>query len=257
MKSLITLAVLLAACTSLLAQKVEYRDGLVSVDKQPVAKIVSTKNPDMMGLVKNFAATNLAGDTLFTAVYSSLIPEDPDDNTVYYFEFRFRGYDTPGFLPVSKLGGEKTLANHIGNFGLVKDQQLDLNAVRALIQKKGKTPPYRLNYTMVTRNRQFPVEIREPGKISQAGTLIGLFADLGTQSGVDTYNFQIPAGTLIATATFSGGNQARVVTVKTYRDNITHTVAASGESVTLIAGVDRNVLILKQIAQWLVTQNYL
>jgi hypothetical protein len=253
---MVSLSLLLTAAAWLHAQKVEYKEGLVSVDKQPVARISGVKNQEMMGLVKDYTALSMEGDTLFTAVYSDRIPESPDDNTVYYFEFRFRGLETPAYLPVSKLGGDKTIANHIGNFGLVKAQALDLNAVRALIQKKGKTPPYRLNYTMVSRNRQFPVEIREAGKISQASVQIGAFKDQGTQSGMDTYAFLLPDGTLIATASFTGGNKAASIQVTTLRDKVMHTIAG-GEPVTQLAAVDRNYFTVKRIAQWLVEQNYL
>lgn len=253
---MISLGLLLAAATGLQAQKVEYKEGLVSVDKQPVARISGVKNQAMMGLVKDYTATSLDGDTLFTAVYSDRIPESPDDNTIYYFEFRFRGLETPAYLPVSKLGGDKTIANHIGNFGLVKEQALDLNAVRALIQKKGKTPPYRLNYTMVARNRQFPVEIREAGKLSQASVQIGAFKDQGTQSGMDVYAFLLPDGTLIATASFAGGNRAASIRVQTLRDNLIHDISG-GEPVTQVAAIDRNYFTVKRIAQWLVERNYL
>lgn len=239
------------------AQKTEYKDGLLSIDKQPIARIIGVKNKEALGLVKDFMVVNMAGDTLFTAVYSDLIPEDPNDNLMYYFEFRFKGRPAPAYLPVSKLGGDKTISNHIGNYGLIKNQQLDLAAVQALVQKKGKTPPVRFVYTMVARNRSFPVEIREAKQISQAGVLIGIFADQGTQSSVDVYQFMLPDGKLIAMANFSGGNNAPAVNITTYKDNITHTFSTAGDPITMIAAVDRNYYTLKKIAQWLVSNNYL
>ncbi len=257
MKKLLPLALLLLIFSTLSAQKVDYKEGLVSVDKQPVARITGTKNAALASLVKDYAVTNLEGKQLFTAIYSDLIPEDPNDNLSFYFEFRFEGLETPAYLPVSKLGGDKTIANHIGNFGLVKNQELDLYAVRALILKKGKTPPYRLKYTMVTRNRQFPIEIREAGQISQASTVVGLFKDQGTQSGLDTYAFQVPDGTTIAIATFAGGNNASNVKIKTLLDNVDHNISTAGDPIQQIAAIDRNYFIVKKIAKWLVDSGYL
>ncbi|GAB4407068.1 MAG: hypothetical protein OHK0039_09230 [Bacteroidia bacterium] len=194
-------------------QKIEYKEGQVSVDKQPVARITSARNSAGLPLVKDYFAANLEGQPLFSAVFSDLIPEDPNDNTVFYFEFRFEGLESPAYLPVSKLGGDKTIANYIGKFALVNNQTLDLNAVRTLVQQKGKTPPYRLNYDMTSRNRQFPVEIREAGRISQAGTEIGTFSQVSSDGNSATYVFNSPGGIRMATAVFSGGNNARSVEV--------------------------------------------
>ncbi len=256
LRSFISLLLLLVSGFAF-GQKVDYKEGLVSVDKEPVAKINSARNSAGIPLVKDYFATNLEGQPLFSAVYSDLIPEDPNDNTVFYFEFRFEGLQTPAYLPVSKLGGDKTIANYIGKFALVKNQALDLNAVRALVQQKGKTPPYRLNYDMVARNRQFPVEIREAGKISQASTEIGTFSQVSSDGNSATYVFNTPAGIRIATAVFSGGNNARSVEVVTLRDNVKHTVATPGDNVTMLAAVDSNYVTVKKIAEWLVQNGFL
>ncbi|TAE46930.1 MAG: hypothetical protein EAZ89_19065 [Bacteroidetes bacterium] len=237
------------------AQKVEYKDGLVTVDKLPVAKISSEKSA--LPLVRDYKATNMAGKLLFTAVYSDRIPEDPNNNTVFYYEFRFEGRTAPAYLPVSKLGAEKSIANLIGNFGLVVKDSLSLKAVQALVDKKGKTPVYRADYTQAARNRQFPIELKEAGKLTQAGVLISTFTDLGNQGGLDVYNFFLPNGTLAATVRFSGGNAATSMEVKNYATGATLTAPLAGEKTTQIAATDRNYFTIKRVAAWLVANNLL
>ncbi|MEL6674154.1 MAG: hypothetical protein AAFR61_18255 [Bacteroidota bacterium] len=249
--SLLTLC-LLGLLSSLSAQKVKVKNGLLTVDGKETARIKATTNKELLGLVKDYKINNMAGDLLFEAVYSDLFPEDPNDNTIYYFEFSFPERD-PAYFKLGKLGTIRSLGNLIGKNGLIKDGALDMAAVDALIRKKGKTPPVTADYSMASRNRSWPVEMREKGKIEQNGVLIASYRQQG-----DAYHFFLPQGTLAATVRFSGGNNATNFLVETFKDKQKRNVQRPAEgTIKAAAAIDPNYFALKRIVPWLVENNYL
>ncbi|MCB9235824.1 MAG: hypothetical protein H6581_29520 [Bacteroidia bacterium] len=257
MKRTLVLLLSLAVTVSLFSQSVKLKDGVVLVDNASVAKIESVKNPDLM-LVKDFTVKNMKDEVLFTAKWSDAIPENPNDNTIYYYEFSFVNPAEKAWLPLAKLGTDKSLANLIGKNNLIKANAINAAALKTLISKKGKTPPPRTDYPMVERNRSWPVEIREAGKIQQQSTEVANFTDKGTVGGMDVYEFRVPTGELAAIIKFSGGNNATSFFAETPKDGLKRNVALKRDgTVNQIAAVDRNYFTLKLLAQWLVDNKYI
>lgn len=258
MKRITLLFVFTFISLSVFAQKVKVKNDVLTVDGVEVAKIKGEKNKAALGLVKDYTVSNMKDEVLFTAVYSDLIPENPNDNTKYYFEFNFVSPETTAYLPISKLGVLKSLGNLIGKNGLIKKGAIDEKALNALIKKKGKTPPVVVTYEMADRPRNFPVELREAGELSQASTVFCTFKDRGTVKGMDVYDFYAPDGTLALRVSFADGNNASRYVVETFRDDKDHRVSiAVTEKVKFIAAIDRNYIAIKRIGKWLVDNNYL
>jgi hypothetical protein len=258
MKQIILFSALFCLSVSLFGQKVSVKNGELSIDNKVVALIQAEKNKEMMGLVKDFTVTNPAGELLFIAEYSSEIPEDPNDNLYYYFKFTFPALEEVAWLPVNKMGAEKSVGNLVGKNGLIRDGAIDADALGKLVAKKGKVPEVKEDYTMATRNRAFPVEIREVGKIQQAGELISNYTDKGTIGGSDVYDFYLPSGVLAARVSFSGGNNAPTAVFETMKDKQKRSVNLNvQEKASFVAAIDRNYLTIKRIANWLVENKYI
>ena len=259
MKSGILLLTLLLGLTTLTAQKVKLKKDILLIDKVEVAKLTKEKNKAMMGMVSDYTLANLDGDVLLTATYTDLVPEDPNNNMVYFFEFTFPTLgDKKAYFGLSKLGTSKSLAKLVGKNGLIADGAIDAKALDKLIDKKGKTPEIKQDFTKVNRNRNFPVELREKGEISQVSEVIATYIDRGTQRGQDVYEFYLPNGTLAATIRFADGNNAKTIAVETYEDDRKHNARMDFDGKTIAsAAIDRNYFTLKRIAKWLVENKYL
>lgn len=257
---IVTVLVLSFCFTSVFAQKikVKVKNDILIVNDVKTAKIEGERNKELLGLVKDFTISNMDGKELFTAVYSDLFPETPGDNSSYHFEFNFLELDQKAYFKISKLGVAKSLGNLIGKGQLIKDGKVDAKALKALIAKKGKTPPIVVTYEMADRPRNFPVELREKGSLEQASTVFCTYRDLGTIRGMDVYEFYAPDGTLALTVSFADGNNAQLFIVKTLRDGKENKVSLpTKEKVKFVAAIDRNYLALKRIAKWIVDKNYL
>lgn len=258
MKKITILFALVFFSLSVFAQKVKLKKEILSIDGVEVAKIKGEKNKEYMGLVKDFTVSNMDGDELLTAVYSEIFPADPNDNTKMVYEFNFIALNKTAYFNVSTLGSAKSIGNLIGKNGLLKDGQLDESAVNSLIDKKGKTPPVVVTYEMADRPRNFPVELREAGELSQASTVFCTFKDMGTVKGMDVYDFFAPDGTHALRVSFADGNNASRYVVETFKDDKTHRVGIPvKEKVKFIAAIDRNYIAIKRIGKWLVENDYL
>lgn len=257
---IVTVLILSLCFTSVFAQKVKVKvkNDILLVNDVKTAKIEGTKNKELLGLVKDFTISNMEGKELFTAVYSDLFPESPSDNSSYHFEFNFPSLDKKAYFKISKLGVAKSLGNLIGKNHLIKNGEVNPKALETLIAKKGKTPPIVVTYEMADRPRNFPVELREKGSLSQASTVFCTYRDLGTARGMDIYEFYAPDGTLALTVSFADGNNAQLFIVKTLRDNKENKVSLpTKEKVKFVAAIDRNYLALKRIGKWIVDNKYL
>ena len=108
------------------AQKVSFKDDIVYVDKVSVVKVIGVKNKAMMGLVKDYTVKNMKGVELMAAVYADYMPEDPNDNTIYYFEFTFTDRTDTVIFPLGKLSTDKSLANLIGKNNIIKNDSISI-----------------------------------------------------------------------------------------------------------------------------------
>lgn len=257
MKKPFVLTILLALTLSAVGQKIKLKNGTLFADNQAIAKIEGAKNPDLV-LVKDFTVSNLKGETLFTANWSDAIPEDPNDNVAYYYEFNFAASKVIAYLPIAKLGPDKNLGKLIVKNKLIKGEAIDEAALKVLIKKKGKTPPPSFDYPMVERNRTWPVELRELGKIEQNSKVVSLYTDQGTQNGMDVYTFRVPSGEVAAVIKFSGGNNANSFELKTLRDGRETRINLPREGkISAVVAIERNYYTIKLIAKWLVDNNYI
>ncbi len=258
MKRVSTILFLALMTFSLTAQKVKVKKDIVYVDGVEIAKIKGERSKAALGLVKDFTVSNMDGKELFTAVYTDKIPEDPNNNTIFYFEFDFMTVDKTAYFGVSKLGTMKSIGNIVGKHNLIKDGEINEKALATLIKKKGKTPPVVAEYDMADRPRNFPVELREKGELSQASTVFATYQDKGTVQGKDIYEFYAPNGVLAVRVSFSGGNNATSFLVETFKDNREHNVGIpQKEKIDVVIAIDRNYYTLKRLGKWIVDNNYL
>src|SRR5690606_27807271 len=126
--------------------------------------------------------------------------------------------------------------------------------VTQLIALKGVTPRTVVNYTLVVRNKNWPIELKNTKKIMQASEEIGFFNPTGSMAGQDTYEFFIPSGIMVAKVSFSGGNNAQNFELFTAKDNVRKVVSIpQKEKVEFLkSDVDPNLLTLKRVTKWLV-----
>ncbi|HEX5000960.1 MAG TPA: hypothetical protein VFW78_00555 [Bacteroidia bacterium] len=259
-KSVLLLALTLTVST-VFAQKVDYKDGVISVDGTPVAKMIKQADKANLGMVSNYEIKNMNDELLIIAVYASEFPEDPMDNFSFYYKFSFTTLDKQGYFKVNKLGTEKAIAKLIGSAAIIKDGALDKDAVFNFISKKGKNPPAAgADYTTVNRNKSWPIDLKENNVIEQDGKVIGNWKDVTPKgSNVDYYEFSLPSGLIVAKANFINGNNAQTADVTTNKDNRKHTAQIpSPDKVSMLASsIDRNQKTLERLVKWLVAQQYL
>ncbi len=239
------------------AQKVDYKDNTIMVDGNAVATVYKIKGP--MGLMNIFKILSMSGDTLITAVYNDKAVENQENTMSYYYNLTFMTTNQKGIFGVSKLGTEKSLAKLIGKSGIFVNGKLDADKVKAFITKEGKMPDDRIDYTLVGRNRSWIIELQTDKTIKQSKT-IGSFADVTVDgSGVDTYEFRLPSGVVIARASFTDGNNAQKCDMTTMKDNSTRSVpiVLKDHIEKSWSAIDRNSEALKRIVKWLVDNDYL
>ncbi|MCC2590718.1 hypothetical protein [Chryseobacterium sp. MFBS3-17] len=250
----------IAACTislSIHAQKVDYKNNLISVNQKPVAKVTVEKQN--FGLTKNFNLLSLDGQKLIIAVLDTESASDASDNTSMYYRFTFVPTNKVGTFKLSTLGAEKAFANLIGKSNIIENNSLVADKVNELIASKGVTPKLAVSYTLVSRNRNWPIEIKDTRKIEQGGEEIGFFQNMGQRNGIDTYQYFLPTGVAVGTVSFAGGENAQNFEFFSHKDNRKINIAIpQKEQIKFSAStVDPNFQTLKRITAWLVEKNYL
>lgn len=242
------------------AQKSEYVDGVLSIDGKEVAKITKIKDSENMGLTSTFEVSSMSGEKLIIAAYAGEFEQDPNNNMDHFYRLTFLTANQIGIFSLSKLGTEKSFAKLLGKSMIFTDTGVDEKKVQEFIAKKGKAPKIAMDYTLVGRNKSWPINLKEDKTIEQESKVIGSFKDISVKStGNDTYEFKLPSGVTIAKATFTGGNNAQNCEMHTMKDNLKRTVPiASKETVKFSASaIDRNQLVLERIVKWLVANQYL
>jgi len=257
MRKIITLLLIAFVVQSLSAQKVDYKKNIISVDQKEIGKVEVQK--ENLGLTKNFVFNSKSGEKLVIAVLSTEYQNDRNDNTTLYYRFTFIPTNQVGIFKLSALGMEKGFANLIGSSGIVEGNTLNEQKVNELIASKGVTPRTTVNYMLVSRDRNWPIELKDTKSIEQGAKEIGFFTATGHFNGQDTYEFFIPGGVLVAKVSFAGGNNAQNFELFTPKDSQRRVVRLPvKEHVNFHKStVDPNALMLKRVTAWLVDNNYL
>lgn len=243
----------------LLAQKVNYKAGLLQVDGKDVAKIVRIKDKGTFGLTGTYELYAMNGEKLIIATLATNFAPRKIDNSSHYFNVTFLSLDKVSVFSFSSLGPEKSFAKMVGESGIVVDNQLDGKLVSELIAKRSEQPEVTVEYHMVKRERSFPVKIKDYDIVQQSA-LIGRFREIKEKTEYDTYEFVLPDGLVVATVRFSGGNNAKNCTISTNKDRSTRTVSIAVEMKYLnifVGGEDRNTIAINRIATWLVSNRYM
>lgn len=257
MKKIIPLLVLIFTVQMVFAQKVTYKKNIISVDGRDIAKVEVQK--ENFGLTKNFNLYAMNGEKLIIAVLSTEYEGDKSDNTTMYYRFTFLPTDQVGIFKLATLSQEKGFAKMIGSSGIIENNTLNTKKVSEFIATKGVNPRTAVNYTLVQRNRNWPIELKEDKKIMQGGEEIGFFTPGGNQNGQDHYEFFIPSGVLIAKINFTGDNNAQNFELFTPKDNNRRIISIpqKEEVKKSLSSIDPNILTLKRITDWLVEHKHL
>ena len=127
------------------------------------------------------------------------------------------------------------------------------------MNKEGKMPDNRVDYSIVDRNRNWIIELQTDKTIKQNSKIIGSFADVTPDGGVDTYQFTLPSGVVVASVSFSDGNNAQKCDVTTMKDNLTRSapIPLKDHIDKSWSAIDRNYEALKRIVKWLIDNQYL
>jgi hypothetical protein len=257
MKTIFTLLCILGLNIFLSAQKVDYKNNVIAVDGTKIGKVEVQKQN--FGLTKNFSLYSMEGEKLVIAVLSTEFEGDKNDNTSMYYRFTFLPTNQVGIFKLSTLGMEKGFVNLIGKGGIIDGNNLNENKITELIATKGVSPRTSVNYRLVSRNKNWPIELKETKSIEQGGETIGFFTSTGSMSGQDSYEFFVPDGIMVAKVSFAGGNNAQNFELFTASDRVRKVVSIPQKDKVnfLSSTVDPNALTLKRITAWLVQNNYL
>ena len=256
MKTIFTFLWILGVNIFLSAQKVDYKNNVIAVDGNKIGKVEVQKQN--FGLTKNFNLYSMDGEKLVIAVLSTEFEGDKNDNTSMYYRFTFLPTNQVGIFKLSTLGMEKGFVNLIGKGGIINGNNLNADKITELIATKGVSPRTSVNYRLVSRNKSWPIELKETKSIEQGGETIGFFTSIGNMNGQDSYEFFVPDGIMVAKVSFAGGNNAQNFELFTASDKVRKVISIpQKDKVNSISSVDPNALTLKRITAWLVQNNYL
>lgn len=262
MKKLLVLFFSFLLSYSLSAQKMkaEYEEGSIKVNDKEVATMTKTKDKENLGLTSTFEVFSLSGEKLIIGAYAGEFEQDPNDNTNQFYRVSFLTVNQTGIFAVSKLGAEKSFGKLMAKSGIFTDNGVDEQLVKEFIAKYGKTPKVAIDYSVVGRDKSWPLKFNADKTIEQHSKIIGRFKDITVNGkGVDTYEFYLPSGVKIATVNFTGGNNAQNCDMRTLKDNMVRNVPiATKETITAsMSSIDRNQWVLERITRWLVANAYL
>lgn len=257
MRKLTTLLSICFLASVTLAQDVEYKKGMILVDGKDYAKVEVTKQN--FGLTKLFDVFSISGEKIIIAVPATEFEADKNDNSYLFYRFTFLTANQVGIFKVSSLSQEKSFAKLVGGSGILVNDKVDESKVKQFIATNGASPRIAVDYTLVSRNKAWPVSLKEDKTIEQNSKIIGNFKPTGSGNGLDHYEFTLPSGVIIAKVSFAGGNNAQNMELFTAKDNLKRTVPIPQQEKILIAdaSIDKNQFTIKRIAKWLVDNQYL
>lgn len=257
MRKLTTLLSICFLASVTLAQDVEYKKGMILVDGKDYAKVEVTKQN--FGLTKLFDVFSISGEKIIIAVPATEFEADKNDNSYLFYRFTFLTANQVGIFKVSSLSQEKSFAKLVGGSGILVNDKVDESKVKQFIATNGASPRIAVDYPLVSRNKAWPVSLKEDKTIEQNSKIIGNFKPTGSGNGLDHYEFTLPSGVIIAKVSFAGGNNAQNMELFTAKDNLKRTVPIPQQEKILIAdaSIDKNQFTIKRIAKWLVDNQYL
>lgn len=250
---------ILLLVVNLQAQKIDYKDGIIKVDGKDLAKMNKIKDKGSFGLTSTFEIYSMSGEKLVIGVYARGLEERQGDPN-YHYRLTFLPVDQTGIFSVSKMSPEKSFAQLIGKSGIIVNDKLDAEKVKEFIATTGASVEVKVDYTIVSRDRRWPLSLKQGNSIEQDNKTIGSFKDVTVPDrGVDIYEFSLPTGVVVASVSFSGGNNAQQCQLHTMKDNNDRLVGIpSKDHVTNSSGTyDRNDIVLMRIIKWLVANQYL
>jgi hypothetical protein len=249
------LSFLFSVC--LQAQDVDYKKGTILVDGSEYAKVEVKKQN--FGLTKSFEVFNLAGQKIIIAAVATEFESDKNDNSYLFYRLTFLTAGQVGIFKIPSLGQEKGFAKLIGNSGILVKDSVSAAKVTEFIASKSVTPSIAVDYTMVPRNRAWPVSLTQARQVEQNSKIIGSFEAKGSSGQMDHYEFKLPSGVTVAKVSFTGGNNAQNMEVFTAKDNYKRAVPMplADKIIVSDASIDKNQLMLKRVAKWLVDNQYL
>lgn len=257
MKRNLSAIVFLFVINCVSAQDVEYKKGIISVDGTEYAKVEVKK--ENFGLTKSFEVFSMNGKKLVIAAVATEFEQDKNDNTYLFYRLTFLTSNQVGIFKVSSLSQEKSFAKLIGNSGIIQGDSTSDNKVKEFIAMKGASPRIATDYSTVSRNRAWPIDLKEDKTITQDSKVIGSFKPMGSFNELDSYEFLLPSTVVIAKVSFTGGNNAQNFEIFTAKDSQKRVVSiASGDKILAASvGVDKNWITLKKVVKWLVDNQYL
>jgi len=259
MKFLATAFLALLLPLLLNAQKIDYKNNVISVDGKDIAKVNKIKMN--FGLTNNFELYSLSGKKLIIATLASDFVPPRNDNSFFYYRFTFLTANQVGIFGLSKLGSEKSFVNLIASANIMADDDLNAQAVTELIATKSLNPRVVAEYHLVSRDINFPFTIKMDKTIEQQRKTVGSFKNVTIPgSGVASYEFSLPEGLIIAKVSFTGGNNAQNFEVYTAKDNFKRLLPLPTNEKIIISSEtpeDVNYFALKRFIQWLIDHKYM
>jgi len=260
MKKHLLLALLFIWSGLAFAQKGEYKDSQLKLDGKVIAKVEKTKDKENLGLTSTFEVFSMNGEKLLIAAYAGEYNADVNNTLDQYYRFTFLPTDQVGIFAISKLNAEKSIGKLLASSGIIMDDKLDAGKVKEFIAKKGKSPEVAIDYTVVPRMSGWPIKLESDKSITQQQKVIGSFKDVTKpNSGHDSYEFRLPTGVVVAEVSFSDGNNAQECMMYTFRDTQKRSIKIPTHLKTTFINtdVDRNLLALRRVTDWLVSNGYL
>jgi len=240
------------------AQKVDVNKGVITVDGKEWAKLTVQKGN--FGLTKTFEVFSLAGEKMIIAAPATEFEQDKSDNSVMYYRLTFLTSDQVGIFKLAALSQEKSFLKLItGGEILGADGKTIDSKVKELIAMRGASPTIAVDYTLVARNRSWPVRLQTDKNVEQDGKIIGHFAARGYYHGFSNYDFMFPSGFVIAKVYSTGCNNAQNFELFTAKDNLKRVVPIPQKENIMVASTetDKFQFTLNRIAKWLVSNSYL
>lgn|GEM_PF-533459 len=264
MKPLLALITFLFFTISAYAQKVDYKNNIISIDGKETVKVSKIKDKESMGLTSSFEVYSMSGNKLLIAAMASEF-DNAGDNLTYFYRITFLTVNQTGVFTISKLSPERSFAKLLGASGIFVNDDTDPEKVKEFIALKGKTPQPASaagtpDYTLVNRDLMWPLKLEDNKTITQQDKIIGSFKVIPLMVlGYDSYEFSLPNGTIVAVVSFKDGNNAQAFDVLTNKDNLRRMVniPTRDRVFAASAAADKNEIALKRLIQWMVTKNYL
>ncbi|WP_207494495.1 hypothetical protein [Aridibaculum aurantiacum] len=257
MKKLYTFLLMCLLVSAGYAQKVDFKNGIIKVDGNDWAKMTVLKTN--FGLTKTFEVFSLSGEKLIIAAPATEFEADKSDNSMMYYRLTFLTSNQVGIFRLAALSQEKSFLKLITSDNILEGNVTSDSKVKELIAMRGASPTIAVDYTLVRRDKIWPVDLKQDRTIEQEGKIIGNFVPKGGNDQVSYYEFKIPSGVLVARVSFTGGNNAQNFELFTAKDNLKRVIPLPQNQKILAASadIDQYQFTVKRIAKWLVDNSYL